>query len=60
MTRRTTVLLTLVALLGRGLRLIVRRPRLFGLGAIPPAITSLVFIGILVVLFANLDPGEPP
>jgi CysZ protein len=44
------------ALLGRGLRLIVRRPRLFGLGAIPPAITSLVFIGILVAVFSQLDP----
>ena len=44
------------ALLGRGLRLMARRPRLFGLGAIPPAITSLVFIGILAVVFARLDP----
>jgi CysZ protein len=44
------------ALLGRGLRLIVRRPRLFGLGAIPPAITSVVFIGILAAIFTNLDP----
>jgi CysZ protein len=45
-----------VGLLGRGLRLIVRRPRLFGLGAIPPAITSVVFIGILVVVFTQLEP----
>ena len=44
------------ALLGRGLRLIVRRPRLFGLGAIPPAITSLVFIGILAAIFSQLEP----
>ena len=44
------------ALLGRGLRLIMRRPRLFGLGAIPPAITSVVFIAILAVIFAQLDP----
>jgi CysZ protein len=43
------------ALLGRGLRLIMRRPRLFGLGAIPPAITSVVFIAILAVVFAQLD-----
>jgi CysZ protein len=43
-------------LLGRGLRLIVRRPRLFGLGAIPPAITSGVFIGVLVLVFTWLDP----
>jgi CysZ protein len=45
-----------VALLGRGLRLIVRRPRLFGLGAIPPAVTSLLFVGILIVVFAELQP----
>ena len=44
------------ALLGRGLRLITRRPRLFGLGAIPPAITSVLFIAVLVVVFAQLDP----
>ncbi len=45
-----------VALLGRGLRLMLRRPRLFGLGAIPPAITSLILLGILVVVFTELDP----
>jgi CysZ protein len=45
-----------VGLLGRGLGLIARRPRLFGLGAIPPAITSVVFIGILVLVFSQLDP----
>ena len=44
------------ALLGRGLRLMARRPRLFGLGAIPPAITSLVFIGVLAAVFARLEP----
>jgi CysZ protein len=44
------------ALLGRGLRLIVRRPRLFGLGAIPPAVTSLLFVGILILVFAELEP----
>jgi CysZ protein len=38
------------------LALIVRRPRLFLLGAIPPAISSLIFVGVLVVLFAELDP----
>ena len=42
-------------LLGRGLGLILRRPRLFGLGAIPPAITSLVFIGVLVVVITQLE-----
>ncbi len=45
-----------VGLLGRGLALIVRRPRLFLLGAIPPAISSVIFVGVLVVLFAELDP----
>ena len=44
------------ALLGRGLRLMARRPRLFGLGAIPPAITSLVFIGVLAAIFVRLEP----
>jgi CysZ protein len=43
-------------LLGRGLRLIARRPRLFLLGAIPPAITSVIFTGLLVVLITQLDP----
>ena len=38
------------ALLPRGLRLITRRPRLFGLGAIPPAITSVLFIAVLVAV----------
>jgi CysZ protein len=42
-------------LLGRGLGLILRRPRLFGLGAIPPAITSLVFIGVLVLVITQLE-----
>jgi CysZ protein len=49
-------LATGVGLLARGFGLIVRRPRLFFLGAIPPAISSLIFIGVLVVLFAELDP----
>ena len=44
-----------VALLPRGLGLIARRPRLFGLGAIPPLITSLVFTAVLVVVFLQLD-----
>jgi CysZ protein len=43
-------------LLARGLGLIVRRPRLFLLGAIPPAITSVIFVGALVLLFTELDP----
>jgi CysZ protein len=48
-------LLTGVGLLGRGLTLIVRRPKLFLLGAIPPFITSVIFTAVLVALFADLD-----
>lgn len=44
-----------VALLGRGLGLIVKRPRMFLIGALPPLITSILFTGALVVLFARLD-----
>jgi CysZ protein len=43
-------------LLGRGLRLIARRPRLFLLGAIPPAITSVIFTGLIIALITQLDP----
>jgi CysZ protein len=43
-------------LLGKGLRLIARRPRLFLLGAIPPAITSVIFTGLLIALITQLDP----
>lgn len=43
-------------LLARGLRLIAARPRLFLLGAIPPAITSVIFTGVLVALITQLDP----
>ena len=45
-----------VGLLARGLALITRRPRLFWLGAIPPAITSVLFLGVLIALFAQLEP----
>jgi CysZ protein len=44
-------------LLGRGLRLIVQRPRLFLLGAIPPLITSVIFTGLIVALIMQLDPA---
>jgi CysZ protein len=47
--------LTGAALLPRGLGLIVRRRRLFGLGAIPPAITSIVFIAVLVGVSLQLE-----
>jgi CysZ protein len=43
------------ALLPRGLSLITRRPRLFGLGAIPPAITSLIFVGVLVAVILQVE-----
>jgi CysZ protein len=43
------------SLLPRGLSLIVRRPRLFLLGAIPPLITSVIFVGVLLLLFTQLD-----
>jgi CysZ protein len=44
------------ALLPRGLSLITRRPRLFGLGAIPPAITSLIFLAVLVAVILQVEP----
>jgi CysZ protein len=44
------------SLLPRGLSLIARRPRLFLLGAIPPAITSVIFTGLLIALITQLDP----
>jgi CysZ protein len=44
-------------LLTRGLSLIARRPRLFLLGAIPPAITSVIFTGLLIALITQLDPA---
>lgn len=48
--------LTGAALLPRGLTLLARRPRLFGLGAIPPAITSVLFIAVLVAVILQLEP----
>jgi CysZ protein len=45
-----------VGLLARGLRLIARRPRLFLLGAIPPAITSVIFTGLIIALITQLNP----
>lgn len=43
-------------LLSRGLSMIARRPRLFLLGAIPPAITSVIFTGLLIALITQLRP----
>ena len=44
-----------VALLGRGLVLVARRPRLFLLGALPPLLTSVVFTAVLVLLYLRGD-----
>jgi CysZ protein len=44
------------SLLGKGLGLITRRPRLFLLGAIPPAITSIIFTGLLIAVITQLEP----
>ena len=49
-------LATGAGLLTRGLSLISRRPRLFLLGAIPPAITSVIFTGLLIALITQLEP----
>ena len=43
-------------LLIRGFGLVVRRPRNFLLGAVPPAITSVLFAIVLVVLIARMGP----
>jgi CysZ protein len=45
-----------VGLLWRGLVLLARRPRAFALGALPPALTSLLFLAIVVGLFAEVEP----
>jgi CysZ protein len=57
--RRSAVgeLLAGAGLLSRGLSLIVRRPRMFLLGAIPPAITSVIFTGLLIALITQLEPA---
>jgi CysZ protein len=44
-------------LLTKGMSLIVRRPRLFLLGAIPPLITSVIFTGLLIALITQLEPA---
>ena len=45
-----------LALLPRGLALVVRRPRNFALGAIPPAITSVLFVIVVVALVGGMGP----
>ena len=49
-------LVTGAGLLTRGLSLIARRPRMFLLGAIPPAITSVIFTGLLIALITQVAP----
>ncbi|MBR8740513.1 EI24 domain-containing protein [Nocardiopsis sp. MG754419] len=39
----------------RGLGIVLRRPRLFLLGALPALITSLLFVAVLVTLVLNLE-----
>ena len=56
MVRSAAELATGAGLLTRGLSLIARRPRLFLLGAIPPAITSVIFTGLLIALITQLEP----
>ncbi|WP_017605388.1 EI24 domain-containing protein [Nocardiopsis alkaliphila] len=39
----------------RGLGIVLRKPRLFFLGALPALITSLLFLAALITLFLNLE-----
>ncbi|GAB2596526.1 EI24 domain-containing protein [Microlunatus antarcticus] len=43
-----------LSLLGRGASFLLRRPRLFWLGALPPLVTSVLFVVALVVLVDHL------
>lgn len=44
-----------VGLLARGLSMMARRPKLFILGAIPPLITSILFVVGLIALISNAE-----
>lgn len=44
-----------VGLLARGLHLVTRRPRLFLLGALPPLVTSTLFVVVVVLLVSRGD-----
>ncbi|WP_375423839.1 EI24 domain-containing protein [uncultured Friedmanniella sp.] len=59
MARAPAELAAGVGLLGRGLGLIARRPRLFALGALPPLVTSILFTLVLVVLATHVDTWVP-
>ena len=43
-----------LSLLGRAASMLLRRPRLFWLGAVPPLVTSVVFVVLIVLLLAEL------
>lgn len=45
-----------VGVLLRGFGVVVRRPRLFLLGALPALITSVLFVAALITLVLNIDP----
>lgn len=55
MTTPTHDALTGAGLLVRGLGLVIRRPRLFLLGALPPLVTSALFVVVLVLLVRRGD-----
>jgi CysZ protein len=42
-------------LLGRSLGLLLRRPRLFWMGALPALITSVIFVVVLIALSTNIE-----
>ncbi|MEY9213575.1 EI24 domain-containing protein [Thermobifida halotolerans] len=48
-------ILTGVGALLRGFGMVLRRPKLFFLGALPPLITSILFLVVLVALLARID-----
>jgi len=48
-------LLAGAALLPRAFRLVIARRQLFLLGALPPLITSVFFLAVLITLISNLD-----
>jgi CysZ protein len=51
----TTEALAGFGLLARGLALVARRPRLFLLGALPPLVTSALFVVVLVLVVTRGD-----
>lgn len=49
-----TELFSGAALLGRGMGLVLGRRRIFLLGALPPLITSVIFLALVITLIGNL------